>query len=218
MESNRIASKGAPYLLFDFGGVLTDLNATNVLASFDALGIDIRPYLGGYKQSGAFSLLERGLVSVPEFCERMRNELGKPNVTDEDFVRAWKSYLDGVPEERLKMLLKIRRHYSVSLLSNINSIHWSLAEDVFFRYNGLGVNDFFDKIFLSFRLGYEKPDPEIYRLVIEGIGVNPADILFFDDSEDNCEAARRMGMQSLLAEPGSGWFKYFDEDGKLHLS
>ena len=43
-------------MLFDFGGVLVDLNRPRVEAAFDALGFDIRPYLGTYKQSGIFSL------------------------------------------------------------------------------------------------------------------------------------------------------------------
>ena len=47
-----------PILLFDFGGVLVDLNRPRVEAAFDALGFDIRPYLGTYKQSGIFSQLE----------------------------------------------------------------------------------------------------------------------------------------------------------------
>lgn len=206
------------HILFDFGGVLTDLNAPRVLASFDALGVDIRPYLGGYKQSGPFSLLERGLISVHAFCDHLRAELHLPSLADDDVVRAWESYLDGVPAERLEMILKIRRHYPVSLLSNINEIHWRLASGRYFRYKGLAVADFFDHTFLSFRMGLEKPSPEIYQKVIEGLGCPADDILFLDDSEANCEAARQCGMRSLLAAPDSEWFKYFDEDGKLHVS
>lgn len=43
------------FLLFDFGGVLVDLDREQVISSFSALGIDIRPYLGTFKQSGIFS-------------------------------------------------------------------------------------------------------------------------------------------------------------------
>lgn len=52
-----------PILLFDFGGVLVDLNRPRVEAAFDALGFDIRPYLGTYKQSGIFSQLEQGRIT-----------------------------------------------------------------------------------------------------------------------------------------------------------
>ena len=91
------------------------------------------------------------------------------------------------------------------MLSNTNPVHWAMAVDGYFRYKGLQVEDFFDKIFLSCELGVEKPEPAIFEKVVEGIGCDPADILFFDDSEVNCEAARKCGLQAVLAPAGSAW-------------
>ena len=51
-----------------------------------------------------------------------------------------------------------------------------MAEDTFFRYKGLTVDDFFDHIFLSCELGVEKPDPQIFESVVEGMGVPAHDI------------------------------------------
>lgn len=208
-----------PVLLFDFGGVIVDLDRAHVLESFRALGMDISPYLGTFKQNGIFSQLEQGRVTIPEFCEALRQLSRCPGVTDEAIVKAWESFLHkGVPTERLDMLLRIKQHYSVNLLSNTNAIHWRMAQDDFFRYEGRGVHDFFDHIFLSCQLGMEKPDAHLFEKVIEGLQVPAADILFFDDSEVNCGAARQCGMQALLAPAGSEWFKYFDNYGKLHSS
>lgn len=205
-------------LLFDFGGVLVDLDKQRCIEAFNELGFDIRPYLGAYRQGGIFSLLEQGKLSVQEFCAEIRKISGRDEITDEEIIQAWMKYLVGVPSERLEMLLKIRQHYPVSVLSNTNSIHWNQALNDFFRYKEFGINDFFDKLFLSYKLGVEKPAPEIYRKVIDGLGVPANEILFFDDSETNCEAARQCGMQALLAPSNSEWFKYFDENGKLQLS
>ena len=105
-----------------------------------------------------FSLLERGEISVPEFCNELRR-LGCRAETDAEIVKAWEDYLTEVPTERLDMLLKIRQHYSVNCLSNTNEIHWHQAEADFFQYKGHGVGDFFDHVFLSCRLGLEKPAP-----------------------------------------------------------
>jgi putative hydrolase of the HAD superfamily len=79
------------------------------------------------------------------------------------------------------------------------------AVDDYFRYKGLQVGDFFEKIFLSCELGVEKPNPEIFKKVVEGIACPPDDILFFDDSEVNCEAARKYGLQAVLAPANSAW-------------
>ncbi len=208
-----------PILLFDFGGVLVDLDRERVLKSFLAIGIDIHPFLGDYKQSGVFSKLEEGSVTIPEFCDELRTLCHAPQASNEDIVAAWETFLHkGVPAERLELLLKIKQHYSVNLLSNTNEVHWRMAEEYFFHYKGLHAEDFFEHIFLSCRLGVEKPAPQIFEKVAEGIGAEPADILFFDDSEVNCQAARDCGLQALLAPANSEWFKYFDEDGKLRLS
>lgn len=204
-------------LLFDFGGVLVDLDKSRCIDSFDRLGFDIRPYLGTYRQGGPFSLLERGDISVPEFCNELRRLGVRPETEDAAIIRAWEDYLTEVPAERLDMLLKIKRHYSVSCLSNTNEIHWHQAETDFFNYQGHTVADFFDHVFLSYRLRLEKPAPELYARVAQEMGVPPEEILFFDDSEVNCQAARDCGLQALLAPAGSRWFNYFDENGKLLL-
>ena len=43
----------------------------------------------------------------------------------------------------------------------------------------------------------------------------PSEILFFDDSETNCEAAEAFGWKALLAPAGGEWLKYFDDNGRL---
>lgn len=208
--------KQAPALLFDFGGVLVDLDKERCIRAFDAMGFDIRPFLGTFRQAGVFSLLERGEISVAEFCAELRRLAKNPELSDEAIVEAWRQYLLDVPTERLELLLKARKHYNIYILSNTNSIHWDMARDGYFRYKGLEVEDFFDGVFLSCELGVEKPDPEIFRKVAEGIGRPAEEILFFDDSEVNCEAARQCGLQARLAPAGSVWLKYFDETGRLY--
>ena len=210
-------------LLFDFGGVLVDLDRQRVEAAFDRIGFNIRPYLGTYRQAGIFSQLEQGRISIHEFCNGIRALSQQSSdalqlLTDEAIVAAWQSYLTEVPTERLDMLLKIKQHYSINVLSNTNRVHWQMAKDTFFRYKGHNVENFFDHIFLSCDLGVEKPDPLIFSKVVEGLQVPAHDILFFDDSEVNCQAARNCGLQALVAPAGSEWFKYFDDYGKLHPS
>ena len=194
-------------LLFDFGGVLVDLDKQRCIEAFYRLGFDIRPYLGTYRQGGMFSLLERGAISVPEFCDEIRRMAGNPHLTDASIAAAWEQYLAGVPAERLEKLLELRQSYRVSLLSNTNAIHWEQSLRDFFNYKGLGIGDFFEEVFLSYELGIEKPAPEIFRIVAERLGARPEDILFLDDSEVNCEAARNCGLQAKLAPAGGGWMQ-----------
>lgn len=56
----------------------------------------------------------------------------------------------------------------------------------------------FERRFFSCRLHRIKPEPEAYKEVIEGLGAQPADIVFFDDRGANVEAAERMGIRAHL--------------------
>ena len=194
-------------LLFDFGGVLVDLDKQRCIEAFDRLGFDIRPCLGTYRQGGVFSLLERGAIGVPEFCNEIRRMADNPTLTDASIAAAWEQYLVGVPAERLEKLLALRRTYRVCLLSNTNIIHWKQSLRDFFNYKGLGINDFFEEVFLSYELGVEKPAPEIFHIVAQRLGARPEGILFLDDSDVNCQAARDCGLQAQLAPAGGGWMQ-----------
>ena len=202
-------------LLFDFGGVIVDLDKERCCKAFDKLGFDIRPVLGTYSQGGIFGQLENGTLSVQQFCDEIRKLCDHTQPNNDEIIAAWQQYLIGVPAERLEMLLKIKQHYPLYILSNTNSIHWDMALQDYFEYKGLHLNDFFENVFLSHEIGAEKPDPAIFQAVLNGVGGEANDILFFDDSEKNCEGARDFGMQALLAPAGSLWFNYFDEDGRL---
>lgn len=201
-------------LLFDFGGVLVDLDRERCLRAFKALGFDALPFLGDFKQQGIFSRLESGRTTVGEFCDSVRRAGGLPRLSDEDITGAFEQFLVAIPGERLDCLLRLKKRYHVFLLSNTNPVHWRLARERLFRYKGLGVDDFFEQVFLSFRLGIEKPAPAIYHAVAAA-GLDPSRTLFLDDSEANCEAARREGFHARLAPRGGGWMSFFDKDGEL---
>ncbi|MFD0903881.1 HAD family hydrolase [Actinomadura sediminis] len=54
----------------------------------------------------------------------------------------------------------------------------------------------FDALTYSCRIGVAKPDPRAYRICADRLGVDPADVLFFDDTERNVRAAREVGMRA----------------------
>ena len=66
-----------------------------------------------------------------------------------------------------------------------------------FRQEGLRVGDYFDGIITSFAEGVCKPESAIFERLLGRYSLDPAESLLLDDSEANCEAARRQGMQAL---------------------
>lgn len=56
----------------------------------------------------------------------------------------------------------------------------------------------FDVLIWSYQHGMAKPDPAIYKLLLERLGTAPEETLFLDDRLENIEAARLLGIQGLL--------------------
>jgi epoxide hydrolase-like predicted phosphatase len=53
----------------------------------------------------------------------------------------------------------------------------------------------------SSEVGLRKPDPRIYELTCERVGVEPTAAVFLDDNVENVAAARALGIESVLVPP-----------------
>jgi putative hydrolase of the HAD superfamily len=63
---------------------------------------------------------------------------------------------------------------------------------------GAGVSDLADTVVLSCEAGWAKPDPRIFAIALHGVGADPANALFIDDTPAHVEAARALGMAGYL--------------------
>ena len=192
-------------LLIDFGGVLIDLDRRRCLEHFRP---DVENLLHDCHQEGFFQLHEKGLISDAGFRERIRQAIGRP-VTDEAIDEAWNSFLDGIPAYKLDFLLELRKHYTVCLLSNTNAIHWDYACTHDFAQGGRRVEDYFDRIYLSYQLKMIKPDAEIFQAVLADAGLTPEETLFIDDAEANCRTARSLGIHTYTPQAHEDWRHLF---------
>ncbi len=95
-------------------------------------------------------------------------------------------------EEALTVLREARqRGVGLSLLSNApRELADALSAEPSFRV--------FDHLLFSSRLGVVKPEPAIFELAIEKLGVEAAEIAFVDDRESNVEAGETAGLQAIL--------------------
>lgn len=202
-------NKGIKNLLIDFGGVLIDLDRTHCIENFKKLGFEnIEEMLNIYHQQGVFMAQEKGLATPAEFHDELRKMIGKP-VTDEQLDAAWNSFLLNIPEYKLELLLKLREKYVVYLLSNTNEIHWKWSCQNVFPYRTFKVEDYFDKIYLSFEMKMVKPEPEMFKAVIKDAGIDPKETFFIDDSEINCKVAEELGISTYTPKANEDWSHLF---------
>jgi len=80
------------------------------------------------------------------------------------------------------------RGYRTALITN-SVVEWLPWWD-----RVLPDGDVFDVVVHSCRVGLRKPDPAIYRLALDRLGVQPAEAMFLDDFEAMADAAREVGM------------------------
>ena len=97
-------------------------------------------------------------------------------------------------------------------LSNTNRAHWTLMQrGAFPAFQALQIRH------ASHILGVAKPSPAIYRAFEERTGRSGAEILFFDDREDNVDAARAAGWLAVvvntLAGPAAEIARHLDRLG-----
>lgn len=202
-------SKGIKNLLIDLGGVLINLDRQRCMESFKKLGFaDVEERLDIQQLHGIFLQQEKGLITSAEFRNEMRKMIGK-EISDQQIDEAWNSFLVDIPDYKLDLLLKLRTKYVVYLLSNTNEIHWQWACKNAFPYRTFKVEDFFEKTYLSFEMHMIKPEPEIFKAVIEDAGIEPQETLFIDDSEINCKAAQKLGISTYTPKAGEDWSPLF---------
>lgn len=185
-------------IIFDWGGVITDLHVNDTIEALRALGNDRFDSLLQHGPEEIFRPFEIGTISAEEFRKRIRKYL-QPAVSDLQIDEAWSAMLGELPEERWKLLDGVRDTYHTFLLSNTNSVHLQYYVNFLQkRYNTNGFGHLFEKIYLSFELGMRKPDEDIFLQVLKQSHLKPEETFFIDDTEANTIAAAKLGIHTYL--------------------
>jgi putative hydrolase of the HAD superfamily len=179
-------------LVVDFGGVLT----TNVFDSFrafgEAEGLDPQTVKRAFREDReALALLrelERGEIEVDEFEPRFGARIG---VSDTEGLVG--RLFGGVgPDER--MVEAVRRARGAGVRTGLISNSWGEG----LSYDTSMLEELFDGIVISGDVGMHKPEPEIFLLGAERIGVPAPECVFVDDLRENCAGAEAVGMTAVL--------------------
>jgi epoxide hydrolase-like predicted phosphatase len=177
-------------LIVDFGGVLT----TDVFASFrafcEAEGLEpdaVRDrFRGDPEARGLLEALEVGAISEADYEPRLAAVLGvaPEGLIDRLFggMQPDDAMLDGVRAAR-------RAGVRTAMLSN------SWGDD---RYDRAQLEELFDAWVISGEVGLRKPDPAIYSLAAERLGLAPDACVFVDDLPGNLKPAAALGMATVL--------------------
>jgi len=187
-------------IIFDYGNVIFLLDFKKLRDGWKSLSIDDPDtFFSHGVQEPIFDKFDRGLVSVTEFRDFIRNKIGKTDLTDEEIDAAWNSLLLGVDEGTHDMLAELNKKYRTFLLSNINPIHYEYIMNYLKDEFGFENNDhLFERTYYSHLIGIRKPDKAIFEKVLTENGLNPEETLFIDDIAANLEPAKALGIQTFM--------------------
>jgi putative hydrolase of the HAD superfamily len=184
-------------LLVDFGGVLT----SNVFESFRAFcqseGLDPEAVKRLFREDpralAELRSLERGELTEDEFAGRFAPLLGIED--SEGLVERLFAGME--PDEAMTEAVKRARRTGVrtGLISN----SWGRG-----RYDRDAFAELFDGVVISGEVGLNKPQPEIFRLGAERVGLSPEECVFVDDLRENCQGAEAVGMTAVLHRGADG--------------
>lgn len=199
-------------ILFDMGGVVITLAQPQAIERFKALGLkDAEQRLDAYTQQGIFGDLEAGCITDEDFRRELSVLVGR-ELTWQECCHAWKGYCGDVPKRNLRKMKELReRGYRVVLLSNTNPYMMSWVMSNEFDGEGHSLAYYLDAAYESYKCGAMKPDAKFFNAVMEGERLIPSETLFIDDGPRNIEAAKALGIQTLLVENGEDWTERLED-------
>ena len=185
-------------VIFDLGGVVLG-SPLRAFREYEAeLGLALGT-LGGLVNAagerGAWSRLERGELPVDQFGAVFELEMAAAGAEISAAILMERiATSSGV---RPQMVAAVRRLRASGLRTAALTNNWLNADQLTKMDTLRGEFDVFVE---SARVGMRKPDPRIYLLTCEQLGVEPAEAVFLDDMGQNLKAARALGMATIKVD------------------
>jgi epoxide hydrolase-like predicted phosphatase len=179
-------------VVFDIGGVLEFTPPLGMAEKWeDHLGLghgELPERLGAVFAAGNV-----GALTEAEIHERIGQILRlSPARVDALMADLWTEYLGTLNAELTAYLAGLRPAYRTGIISNS---FVGAREREQKRY---GFERLTDEIIYSHEAGISKPDPRIYELACERLGIRPEEMIFLDDLTPNVDAARNLGAHGVL--------------------
>lgn len=179
-------------VIFDMGGVLLRCERPEMRAKLgEPFGLT-RVALENLVFGNPVSMLASvGKASEIDLWEHVRASLNLPPANLPAFREAFWS-VDDVDQELVQIIVSLKRRYKVALLSNA----WMGARQSLTQKSAKLMTAFDVSIF-SAEVGLAKPDPAIYSLILDQLGVMAQEAVFVDDFVENIEAAQKLGIHAI---------------------
>lgn len=176
-------------LVFDIGGVIL----TELTVDYFDLNEDEKKNLNKIIfYDKRFRKCLNGDMKIDEYCSELIKENSKyAKKIKMVFGREYQKYMLPVKNEVIELIYKLKKDYKIYFLSNLTEVSYD------YLYNEVGVLKDFPGIY-SFKEHMQKPNEQIYELLIKRFNLNKKETVFFDNTQKNVDAGNRVGIKSVL--------------------
>ena len=184
-------------VIWDFGGVITSspFEAFNKFELDNNLPKDIiRTINSENPDDNAWAKFERNDIDINEFDTLFSKEADKKGfqISGKQVVKL----LSGdIRKTMVDFLLSLKENYKLGCITN--NIQNSKDDKVNHLNQASQVMKIFDHIIESSKVGLRKPDPKIYYMSCDALGVRPEECIYLDDLGINLKPARKIGMTTI---------------------
>ncbi|MEW6751407.1 MAG: HAD family phosphatase [Candidatus Latescibacterota bacterium] len=179
-------------VIFDLGGVLLHWDTRAIAAAAFGDPQEQEAVHRAVFEHPDWLELDRGTLDEEEAVRRFAGRSGQPEPRLRELMEQVRAHLSPQPES-VALLADLRdRGVRLYCLSNMH------ARSVAYLQQHHAFLAWFDGAVFSALVRRVKPDPWIYRHLLGQHGLDPAASAFVDDTPENVEAARRLGLHGVL--------------------
>ena len=180
-------------VISDLGGVVVEFNADRLV--HQVAGLLGRPFDEVQAVIYHKELLlpfELGQIRPHAYYEGLKARLKLP-WSYEQFVRAWNDIFTE-NHDVTWIMQRLHKRHKLTALSNTNELHIQHIKAT------MPALSYFDDWVASCDVGLRKPDPQIYFLALQRVGVRPDKAVYIDDRPELVDAGRSVGLKAVRFE------------------
>ena len=180
-------------IIFDLGGVLIDWNPKYLYKNIFDNEQEMEDFLSTVCTPDWNEEQDAGR-SIKEATETLVRQYPQHEENIKAYYTRWPEMLAGPIEGTVEILDRLKQFsgYKLYALTNWSTETFPIAKE---RYPFL---NWFDGIVVSGEEKMRKPNPRFYKLLLERYGVKAGEALFIDDNKRNVDAARNLGIDSIV--------------------
>ena len=178
-------------VVFDFGGVLISFDPLRYLQTLLQDESKAQEFYHSFIQSHEWVEMDRGTLSIEEAKQCFKMKVPKLTNEIDLFFNKWFDMF--LPVEPVVGILESLHKQNIPVFAISNFIR-EMHDDLFPRFTFMKL---FKGIVLSYRINHVKPEPEIYRHLVDTYNLCPEECVFIDDLEKNVQGAQAAGFKGI---------------------